>query len=1277
LRHGRGAYAVGGRRWGWLHFRARAERITAVAPTVAIDGLGAFVPHGAREDTLPRVVPGSVLEADVVGFTPLTERLARRHGPRRGAEEIAALLDAVYGALIAQAEAFGGEVVEFRGDAILCCFAGDDGTAAAHCGLAMQRALATLGDECPAVRVAIGVGAVRRLTLGDPAERLHALLAGPALDELLRIAPLAEPGEVVVTAARAAALTPTVTVAGRRGAATVLEGREDETARGSTRRFSATLRAPEDARVWLGPRLVTRLEAGVRELRSVVALFIRFAGEDELDANVRTAQATVSGFGGDLLSVAVDAKGSYACVGFGAVVAHDDDPQRAAAAALALAGAARGAGLAAGRVYVGTYGGPTRRAFGLQGTPVNLAARLMQAAGPGEVIVHEPLARRLEGRYAFGPSVPLAVKGHHAVLTTRRLHATAPGRDAAAAGHDALVGRDTERARLEALVRDVLNGRGGAVLIEGEPGIGKTRLAAHLAERAAALGVEVLGGGGDPIERGAPYHGWRAILGEAGAPEGDEAQSEAARDRLVAVLAARAAAAPTLIVLEDAHWLDSASLTVALRLAAEPGPLLLAVTTRDVGNSDARELTELTRLPGLVRLRLAPLAADEAVELAVRTLGVPLPAGAVALIEHKAGGNPLFSRELALALREHGLLAADGRGDDARLDARIHGLESPDTVEAVIASRVDRLPAAAQTVLKVASVLGPAFQPATLARLADGSVATAVAELTRHELLVARGDALAFRHALIRDVVYERQLHAQRRALHRRAAELLEAEGASAATLAHHWDRAEVPDRAATWLGRAGESAMRAGAARECAAALERALKLTGGEAEDGRRARWTYTLSHAHYRLGDLEQSIAFGEAAIAALDRPVPARSPAVLRAVLGEVRHQLRRGSGVRPSPGAQERLAAEAVFALGEVYYAAADKPRSMYVSLRALNLAERHGPSRELAACYGAMAIICGLIGLHPLARRYARRAEATSQALGDPASLALTAQQLAWYGVSTGPYEAFAARFEDATARCRALGHKPRLRDALGCGGIGDLLFGRHAGARAKLTEILRTAEPQERSIWMLWAPLFLAELELRDGHPQQALVRLQATERRTRPEGIDMTEFQLTALTALALWRLRRDADARRYEHAARAARRRAGALPTVHAELPAYVARAELALARWDETRAARDRRAAVRACWALAVFARMFAIGRPAQRLYAAELAYRRHRYARAVELWRAALVAATRLDMRYEQALAHAALADRLRTPEAAAHQRAARDAFAALGLPSTRRAVQPR
>jgi class 3 adenylate cyclase len=1341
-------------------------------------GLGAFVPADvrgamARGEARREHCDGAVLVADVSGFTPLTEAYARRYGARRGAEEVAGLLDRVYGALVAEVDRVAGSVVEFAGDAVCCCFHDDDGTRALDCALRMQAATAVLRTEGVGaqVGVAVATGGFRRLAVGDPAVRVFEVVAGSAIDRMSAIARHAGGGDVLVDAETARRLDDRVEISGLRGSgpdrcATVVAVHvppRDDAA------------APPDlddgqARPWVpGPVHERLLDAGDErgghgELRSVVALFVRFAGIDyeapqagaRLDAYVRFAQAAIEGLGGLVFNVAVDGKGSYLCAGFGAPVAHDNDPLRAAAAALAVrtpppgAGGVRpaGIGLARGRMYAGTYGGATRRVFGLQGSKANLAARLMQRARDRSILVEEPLARLLADDYDLRELPAIRVKGRSAAVALRELGGPRRTTAATPAVAPGLVDRVDERGRIDALLRAVRAGTGGVVVLEGEPGIGKSRLVRHLSERARDEAIAVHAGAGDPIERGAPYHGWRtvfgaalglgalpggatqrrelvlerlaAVLGEEDAagdlaplfsvvapvplPDGPatadlsgEARAEATRDLLARTLAAIAGSAPTLVVIEDAHWLDSASLALATRIATLPGRLLLVLTTRPVAESARAELERLVATAGCERIPIGPLRGAEVRDLAARAVGIALPARVATLIESKAGGNPLFTRELALALRDRGLLDDDPRGVRR---ATVGELESPDSVEAVIASRVDRLPARAQAVLKIGSVLGTTFGGDVLRELAGDDVDDQLAVLEELDLLGGAASAtegeLAFRHALIRDVVYEQLLYAQRRDLHRRAAEFLEQTAADApqrathATLAHHWERAEAPEHAAPHFARGGDAAFRAGAFRECVDMLERALELSGGGADPLDRARWQWQIAESCYRLGDLERCHLRAEQAIAAVDRPVGPGAArivaAALRELLRQCAHRALPGRLPRRAPAsevARLRLAVEAQRIMAEVFYLSSDTLRSSYVALRSLNLAESLGPSPELAECYGAIGIIAGMIGLHRPAEHYGELAQRTAARVNDEFALAITVHQRCMYRSSKGPYDLFAGDYPLAVAGFRALGHKPRLRDALGICAIADHLFGRPDAAQAGMLALLDTVEPQESSLGVTWAHAWIGTIALRRGHPREALTRLGLAAGLATTGTLDMTSVNIRALSALAHLRCGEDAEARREEDGAWELVRHLGRRPTGHPVLDGYAALAELALAGWDaaRSRAARGhaRRRAREACRNLRAYERTFAIGGPARWLYEGEYELRRGRRERALRAWRRCRACAEKLDMRYELALAHAALGDHLAAGTLAGeqHRSTAARLLHELGMPAHTRAVTTR
>lgn len=504
----------------------------------------------ARNAPLPERSSGAVSFTDVTGFTPLADSLARALGPRRGAEELAALLNRVYSRLIARIEAFGGSVVSFSGDAMTCWFddlgAGGSGVGAGPqppappsaarravaCALAMRESMAAFaavptpdGPAALSVKTAVAAGAARRFVVGDPAIQLIDTLAGPTLDRLAASARLAGPADVIVDAQTLAALG---------GAASVAAWREDRRGRAAAVEALAAPVAPvappgpvhlDDAslRPWLLPAVFARLRHSgaplLAELRPAVALMLQFSGIDyeaadageRLDRYIRQVQRVVARYEGALIDVTMADKGGYLYLAFGAPVAHEDDPARALRAALELrdlAGAAR-VGVSQGLMRAGPYGGDTRCAYGVLGDEVNLACRLMSAAAPGQILVSDTLQRALGAGFAWRALPELRVRGRRqAVAVAQLTGATPAGRTHARPAP--LAGRADERAALAAALRELRAGAGGVAVIAGEPGIGKSRLVDELAGQ---LGPgELLRGAGLSVEQDAPYRAWRDIF---------------------------------------------------------------------------------------------------------------------------------------------------------------------------------------------------------------------------------------------------------------------------------------------------------------------------------------------------------------------------------------------------------------------------------------------------------------------------------------------------------------------------------------------------------------------------------------------------------------------------------------------------------------------------------------------------------------------------------------------------------------------------------------------
>jgi CheY-like chemotaxis protein len=450
------------------------ERRQAAAEIVAV-----YIPMDRRQalshgETLPERTHGAALFADISGFTPLTEALAKELGLQRGAEEITRQLNRVYGTLVDQVHRYGGSVIGFSGDAITCWF--DDGgwklgdrswepnksdasptpnsqlptpasLRAVTCALAMQVALGQIGTmKTPAgaaielaIKVAVAAGPARRFLVGDPGIQNIEVLAGNTLDEVAIGEHLARPGEVLVQEAIGETLGPRITVADLRGdPATgkrfaVVIGMAEPAPVAPWPDLAPETLSADQIRPWLLPPIYERVRSGksefLSELRPVATLFLTFAGIDydadldagvKLDAFVRWVQAVLAHYDGALLQLMIGGdKGNYLYASFGAPIAYDDDPVRAVAAALDLLSPpqelqfvqAIRIGLAYGQMRAGAYGSLAHRTYGMQGDKTNLAARLMQAASAGSVLCDEAIYQAARSHLRFIPLSPLAVKG--------------------------------------------------------------------------------------------------------------------------------------------------------------------------------------------------------------------------------------------------------------------------------------------------------------------------------------------------------------------------------------------------------------------------------------------------------------------------------------------------------------------------------------------------------------------------------------------------------------------------------------------------------------------------------------------------------------------------------------------------------------------------------------------------------------------------------------------------------------------------------------------------
>ena len=896
---------------------------------VAAENPEAYIPGDRRRAlaagvTMPDRVGGAALFADISGFTPLTEALATELGPQRGAEELTTHLNRVFHGLIAELDRYGGEVIYFSGDAITCWLDGDEGLRAVACALAMQDVMGRMQQVVtPAgtrvqlgMKVAIAVGEARRFVVGDPDVQLMDVLAGRLVDALALAEHQARRGEVVMDEATLEAIGGGVEIGELRHdpesghiycvVTRLLESVEPVPAHPPHEPLPA-----EVVKQWLLPSVYERLRARrgefMAELRPAYPLFLRFGGIDydrdddapaKLDAFVCHVQRIVTSFGGNLVHLALGDKGAYLYAVFGSPVAHEDDAARAAAAALELRDlpaitAARDIqlGITYGRLRSGMYGHAQRQAFTCLGDSVNLAARLMSSAPPGEIYATERVRAAAGAVFQWNELGSISVKGKAEPVAAFALVGSKPRAARAHGSHEfPLIGRGRELELLSANSDASLARQGRIVGIAAEAGMGKSRLVAELARTAGERGILVATGECQAYGTHTSYFVWRAVwatlfglndslpgeqqlasvetqlaaidpslmprapllgaLLDLAIPDNELTASFDAKLRkasleslLVDCLRAQAASTPLLIVLEDCHWIDPLSRDLLEVLARASADLRVMVTVayrpaRTVGGGLKLEL-----LPYFSEIALTELDEHFAGEMIAakvqRMLGgsAMAPEALVKLVTARAQGNPFYIEELLNYLVSQGV--------DLRSETALRNVELPESLHSLILSRIDGLSEAPRQTLKVASVVGRSFAAPMLPGAypeigALPEVRAQLAVLTEADLVnvdVEAEQTYLFKHAITQQVAYENLPFSLRSLLHERVGGYIERSEPDAIDrhldlLAHHfWHTDNLPKKR-EYLQRAGIAAQSAYANTSAIDYFERLAPLIDGEAK-------------------------------------------------------------------------------------------------------------------------------------------------------------------------------------------------------------------------------------------------------------------------------------------------------------------------------------------------------------------------------------------------------------------------------------------------------------
>jgi class 3 adenylate cyclase/tetratricopeptide (TPR) repeat protein len=1324
--------------------------------------------------------------ADITGFTALTERLEEIPHAQQGAgaEAVTHAINVYFQQFIDVLHAHGGDIVKFTGDGVLAMWATETNLPAvqiaatlrdavrraSQCGLAVQKAVENYHTEdgIPlSVRIGIGAGDVSVVHLGGVFNRWEVLVGGDPVVQSHAAERRANPGEVILsplayrlirTFAHGTPLPFDREDASRppggEGVGLLLNTVLEPIL---ARPLPEITLAPEmeaALRPYIPAAILTRLDAGqsawLSELRRVTVLFINLPDLNYFNASrlekaqlaLRELQRTIYKQQGSLNKLNVDEKGATLIAALGLPpLSHADDPERGARAGfetvqtLKALGMKAYVGITTGLTFSGVIGSARRREYTMMGDTVNLAARLMQATQNPESLLNAAFGPVLcdLSTYAganaglqFEVIPPIRVKGKRQLVPVfqpiRVRHSPIVDR------HDewarALVGRAEERFTIAEQLQELQRGgQGGVFVLEGEAGIGKSRLVREIMEQAKTLGIATYLGVSDVVDRENLYHAWRPIfrqildvdefsttvsskplqkivrllsdpemlrfypllaevldtkIEENEFTEQMEGQVRAnnTRQLLVRIFEEVCKQSPTVLVLEDAQWMDTASWALLHDVWSKIHPLLIVLATRPAEKNATKEYVQILEAASTHRMLLSALSPSEVKDLVCRCLDVTsVPDAVVHWIQQKAEGHPFFSQELAYALRDGQLLQFPNGSCLLAPNVDLEALAFPNNVQGVITGRIDSLIPAQQLLLKVASVIGRSFEYNPLYALYP--VNDDKPRLKQHLRTLEELDITdlelpdpnlmyMFKHNITQEVSYGLLPFSMRQQLHQQIAEWYQTQFSEDLSpyyllLAYHWSNAGVAEKAVAYFEKAGEKALRGGAYQEAISALKQALawdhqvkaqeapsmlvsRQKSITATDFRRATWERQIGKAYIGLGEIPASYEHLKRALILLQRPENAErftmSVYIFLQTLKQVYFRLLPGQiANQPESGQQTVLEAARVYSLlSENYFYLKQNLPLTHAAIRTLNLTERAGQTPELATAYANMGMLMGVIAMHRFARFYFARALETAKALGVRPPLAYVNLIISLYSLGTGDWAQVQEAIEDAIRLYRELGDQRRLGEALSLKAIRLHFLGEFAASNQGYAELSQMGEHSGDVQLITWGLDGQATNLLRMGKLKEAAALLEKTQplfERSKDRAEETVYYGTRAVLRL----YQGDPAAARLA-ADKALILGSGDSP-VYSALEGYAGTVETYLTLWENNPPGHPTLAppALQALKSLQGHASRFPFGKPRALIWQGMYEWLQGHQDKAFRSWRSAIEAAQKMSLPFEEGLAH--------------------------------------